>query len=149
MTFEDAISALGTELGFDLPVKEGEVRLDVSSSTEDEEPLTVSISEMQGLDGVLLSAEIGDVSTVKDLMPLLKANHGFSDTAGATLSIGDGLVYFEHFIPYSAIVRGEGEQIVKAFASYAIEWRSRLVDMEYLDAGVGAVPDAMQSSFRV
>ena len=149
MTFEDAIAALGAELGFDLPLQEGVARLEASSAAGDEDAVIVSLSEMQDVGGVLLSSDVGDVASVKDLKPLLEANHIFAETAGATLSIGDGHIYFELYVPLAAIGRDEGATVVKTFVVNVRDWRRRL-------AGIGdaaaesseAVSDDLQS-FRV
>lgn len=135
MTFETAMSSLGAELGFDLPVKEGVARLHVSSPDEDEDDIEVEFSASPNCGGVLLSAEVGDVDFVDDLRPLLEANHVFFETSGATLSIEDGIIYFERYIPFTIIGRFGGAPVVRAFVSSAMEWRRRIDEMDADDAG--------------
>lgn len=129
MTFEAAMSSLGAELGFDLPVRDGVARLEVSSEVGDEDDIVVEMSGTPNGDGVLFSSEVGDLDFVDDLRPLLEANHIFSETAGATLSIEDGIIYFERYLPFSAIARCGGEPIVKAFVASAMECRRRIDEM--------------------
>jgi len=126
MTFEDAMSSLGEELGFDLPVTEGAARLAANSADGGEDPLTVEFFETPDGGGALLSCEIGEVSTVGDLMPLLAANRLFADTSGASLSVADGRIYLEQQVPLFVIGRGEGAGFVKSFVLTAHEWRNRL-----------------------
>ena len=145
MTFEGAIGALGAELGFDLPVKEGVVWLEASSEGSGEAGISVSISEMPDAGGALLAAEVGDVAAVRDLQPLLEANHIFAETAGATLSIEDGRIYFEQYMPLTVIGRGEGERAVKVFVANAIEWRRRLAETPPAGPNEEPAPDSMQS----
>ena len=129
MTFESAIASLGDELGFDLPVEEGVSRLEASGAEEDGDGIVVEMSDMPDVGGVLLSSKVGDVADVNDLRPLLEANNAFAETAGGTLSIEDGFVYFEQCLPLHLIGRGEGETVVKAFISNALEWRRRIDNM--------------------
>ena len=130
MTFETAMSSLGAELGFDLPVEDGVARLEVSSEAEDEDDILVEMSGMPNGDGVLFSSEVGDIDFVDDLRPLLEANHSFSETAGTTLSLEDGIIYFERHVPFSAIGRFGGASTVKAFVASALEWRRRIDNMD-------------------
>ena len=130
MTFETAMSSLGAELGFDLPVEDGVARLEVSSEAEDEDDIVVEMSGMPNGDGVLFSSEVGDIDFVDDLRPLLEANHSFSETAGTTLSLEDGIIYFERYVPFSAIGRFGGASTVKAFVASALEWRRRIDNMD-------------------
>ena len=130
MTFETAMSSLGAELGFDLPVEDGVARLEVSSEAEDEDDIVVEMSGMPNGDGVLFSSEVGDIDFVDDLRPLLEANHSFSETAGTTLSLEDGIIYFERHVPFSAIGRFGGASTVKAFVASALEWRRRIDNMD-------------------
>ena len=129
MTFESAIAALGDELGFDLPVEEGVARLEASGAEEDEDGIVVELSDMPDVGGMLLSSKVGDVADVNDLRPLLEANNAFAETAGGTLSIEDGFVYFEQCLPLHLVGRGEGETVVKAFIANALEWRRRIDNM--------------------
>ena len=129
MTFESAIASLGDELGFDLPVEEGVARLEASGSEEDGDGIVVEMSDMPDVGGVLLSSKVGDVADVDDLRPLLEANNAFAETAGGSLSIEDGFVYFEQCLPLHLIGRGEGETVVKAFIANALEWRRRIDNM--------------------
>ena len=130
MTFETAMSSLGAELGFDLPVEDGVARLEVSSEAEDEDDIVVEMSGMPNGDGVLFSSEVGDIDFVDDLRPLLEANHSFSETAGTTLSLEDGIIYFERYVPFSAMGRFGGASTVKAFVASALEWRRRIDNMD-------------------
>ncbi len=136
MTFESAIAALGDELGFDLPVEEGVARLEASGAEEDGDGIVVELSDLPDMGGILLSSKVGDVAYVDDLRSLLEANHAFAETAGGTLSIEDGVVYFEQYLPLSLIGRGDGGTAVKAFVASALEWRSRIDDMGGDDTGV-------------
>lgn len=145
MTFEGAIGALGAELGFDLPIEEGVAWLEASSEGGGEAGISVAISEMPDVGGALLASEVGDVSAVRDLQPLLEANHIFAETAGATLSIEDGRIYFEQYMPLSVIGRGEGERAVKVFVANALEWRRRLAETPPAEPNEEASPDSMQS----
>ena len=129
MTFESAIASLGDELGFDLPVEEGVARLEASGAEEDGDGIVVELSDMPSMGGALLSSKVGDVADVDDLRPLLEANNAFAETAGGTLSIEDGFVYFEQRLPLHLIGRGEGETVVKAFIANALEWRRRIDNM--------------------
>ena len=129
MTFESAIASLGDELGFDLPVEEGVARLEASGAEEDEDGIVVELSDLPDMGGMLLSSQVGDVADVHDLRPLLEANNAFAETAGGTLSIEDGFVYFEQCLPLHLIGRGEGETVVKAFIANALEWRRRIDNM--------------------
>ena len=129
MTFESAIASLGDELGFDLPVEEGVARLEASGAEEDEDGIVVELSDLPDMGGMLLSSKVGDVADVNDLRPLLEANNAFAETAGGTLSIEDGVVYFEQCLPLHLIGRGEGETVVKAFIANALEWRRRIDNM--------------------
>ena len=63
---------------------------------------------------------------VTALQPLLEANHIFAETAGATLALADGHLYFEQYVPLTAIGRGEGAGIVKIFVVHARDWRNRI-----------------------
>ena len=126
MPFESAIAALGDELGFDLPVEEGVARLEASGAEEDGDGIVVELSDLPDMGGILLSSKVGDVAYVDDLRSLLEANHAFAETAGGTLSIEDGVVYFEQYLPLSLIGRGEGATAVKAFVASVLEWRSRI-----------------------
>ena len=129
MTFESAIASLGDELGFDLPVEDGVARLEASGAEEDGDGIVVEMSDMPDVGGVLLSSKVGDVADVDDLRPLLEANNAFAETAGGTLSIEDGFVYFEQCLPLHLIGRGEGETVVKAFIANALDWRRRIGNM--------------------
>ena len=129
MTFESAIASLGDELGFDLPVEEGVARLEASGAEEDEDGIVVELSDLPDMGGMLLSSQVGDVADVHDLRPLLEANNAFAETAGGTLSIEDGFVYFEQCLPLHLIGRGEGATAVKAFVASALEWRRRIDNM--------------------
>ena len=124
MAFDDAMSALGAELGFGLAADGGRVRIEASGG--DGGGIAVEMSDMPGAGAVLFSAEVGDVQSVEALQTLLEANHLFCETSGATLSAEDGRLYFERYVPLPAIGRGEGAAIVKAFASDALEWRRRI-----------------------
>ena len=135
MTFESAIASLGEELGFDLPVEEGVARLEASGVEEDGDGIVVELSDMPDVGGMLLSSRVGEVADVDDLRPLLEANNAFAETAGGTLSIEDGFVYFEQCLPLHLIGRGEGETVVKAFIANALEWRSRIDAMGGNDDG--------------
>ena len=53
----------------------------------------------------------------------------FAETAGGTLSMEDGFVYFEQCLPLHLVGRGEGETVVKAFIANALEWRRRIGNM--------------------
>ncbi len=130
MTFESAIAALGDELGFDLPVEEGVARLEASGAEEDEDGIVVELSDLPDMGGMLLSSQVGDVAYVDDLRSLLEANHSFSETAGTTLSLEDGIIYFERYVPFSAIGRFGGASTVKAFVASALEWRRRIDNMD-------------------
>ena len=129
MTFESAIASLGDELGFDLPVEEGVARLEASGAEEDGDGIVVEMSDMPDVGGVLLSSKVGDVADIDNLRPLLEANNAFAETAGGSLSIEDGFVYFEQCLPLHLIGRGEGETVVKAFIANALEWRRRIDNM--------------------
>ena len=113
-----------------LPVRDGVARLEVSSEAEDEDDIVVEMSGMPNGDGVLFSSEVGDIDFVDDLRPLLEANHSFSETAGTTLSLEDGIIYFERYVPFSAIGRFGGASTVKAFVASALEWRRRIDNMD-------------------
>ena len=135
MSFEDAIASLGAELGFDLPVEEGVARLEAAGGEADEDVIDVALSEMPDMGGALLSSEVGELSEVTALQPLLEANYIFAETAGATLSLEDGRIYFEQYVPISAIGRGEGTLVVKLFVAHVREWRRRLSGADGADAG--------------
>ena len=147
MSFEDAIASLGAELGFDLPVADGVAQLEAAGGEGD--VFDVALSEMPDVGGVLLSSEVGELSEVTALQPLLEANHIFAETAGATLSLADGHLYFEQYVPLSAIGRGEGTGIVKLFVAHARDWRQRIAGRNSADADtVETDISDMPSSFR-
>jgi hypothetical protein len=76
-------------------------------------------------------------------------NHIFAETAGATLSLADGHLYFEQYVPLSAIGRGEGAGIVKLFVVHARDWRQRIAGRNSADADtVETDISDMPSSFR-
>ena len=124
MTFEDAMSALGAELGFELAVVDGRVRIEAPGA--DGDGIVVEMSDMPDSGAVLFSSAIGDVPSAEALKPLLEANHLFGETAGATLSAEDGRLYFERYVPLPVVGRGEGAGVVKAFVACAREWRRRI-----------------------
>lgn len=124
MTFEDAMSALGAELGFELAVVDGRVRIEASGADDDD--IVVEMSDMPNAGAALLSSDIGETGSAETLKSLLEANHLFGETAGATLSAEDGRIYFERYVPFSVIGRGEGSDAVKAFVVDACDWRRRL-----------------------
>ena len=148
MTFDDAIASLGAELGFSLPVEDGVARLEAACAEGEADAITITISEMQDAGGALLSAEVGEAPAATDLRPLLEANHIFAETAGATLAIEDGRVYFEQYVPISFIGRGEGAPVVKLFAVHARNWRLRLAGTDGA-GGPGAPPGDLPASFIV
>ena len=126
MTFEEAMSALGSELGFDLAVEDGKASLEVVDAEGNDAAVVVELSEMRDGRGVLLSCDVGEVPSAGGLKQLLEANHMFGETSGATLSAEDGRLYFERYVPISVIGRGEGAEFVKMFVAEAKERRRRL-----------------------
>lgn len=149
MTFEDAIAALGAELGFAIPVENGVATLEAAGAGPDAEAIVIELSEAPDVGGVLLSSMVGELSDVTSLQPLLEANHIFAKTAGATLSIEDRHIYFEQYVPLSAIGRGEGARVVKIFAAHADDWRERIAGAESPNAAGGGDVIDMPSSVRV
>ncbi len=46
------------------------------------------------------------------------------------VSLEDGIIYFERYVPFSAIGRFGGASTVKAFVASALEWRRRIDNMD-------------------
>lgn len=125
MEFEDAIAALGKDLGIDLLVEDGVAGF-VATSQDGDEPLEVSISAMDDGESAVLSADLGELpATDADelMLRMLEANHLFESTGGATLSLEDGHAKLERYVNLVALQRGDGAKIVPLFVERARTWR--------------------------
>lgn len=139
MEFEDAIAALGKDLGIDLLVEDGVAGF-VATSQDGDEPLEVSISAMDDGESAVLSADLGELpATDADelMLRMLEANHLFESTGGATLSVEDGHAKLERSVGIVTLQRGgNGTGIVRPFVETARTWRARLAgDGERGDGG--------------
>ena len=145
MTYEELVAETGAEIGIEGFAPDADGVCVLASDIGE-----IMIMDCKGpREMVLLSAAVADVPPDADaaLLEALKANRGFRDTngatlsvdaetnhafaetAGGTLSIEDGFVYFEQCLPLHLVERSEGETVVKAFIANALEWRRRIDNM--------------------
>ena len=125
MEFEDAIAALGKDLGIDLVVEDGVAGF-VATSKDGDEPVEVSISAMDDGESAVLSADLGEMpSEGADglMLRMLEANHLFDATGGSSLSVEDDRAKLERSVNIVAIQRGDGAKIVPLFVEMARTWR--------------------------
>ena len=125
MEFEDAIAALGKDLGIDLVVEDGVAGF-VATSKDGDEPVEVSISAMDDGEHAVLSADLGEMPTDGAdglMLRMLEANHLFDATGGASLSVEDDRAKLERYVNLVALQRGDGAKIVPLFVEMARTWR--------------------------
>jgi len=124
MAFEDAMATLGKELGVDLSVEDGAAWF-LATPEDGGRQIEVSISVMDDGDSVALCADLGEMPSegASELMlRMLEANHLFSSTGGATLSVDDGRVKLERYVGLVNFERGEGANIIAPFLNTAKIW---------------------------
>ena len=125
MEFEDAIAALGKDIGIDLAVEDGVVAF-VATSKDDDEPIEISISAMDDGESAVLCADLGEMPSAgadELMLRMLEANHLFDATGGSSLSVEDDRAKLERHVNLVAFQRGEGAKIVLLFVEMARTWR--------------------------
>ena len=125
MEFEDAIAALGKNLGIDLAVEDGVVAF-VATSKDDDEPVEISISAMDDGESAVLCADLGEMPSASAdelMLRMLEANHLFDATGGSSLSVEDDRAKLERHVNLVAFQRGDGAKIVPLFVEMARTWR--------------------------
>ena len=123
MTFENIIASLAKELGLDMSAEDGTASFRVQ--TESGRQVEVSIFTMDDGESVELCAELGEVPSegAGDLMlRMLEANHLFSSTGGATLSVDEGHIKLERYAGIVEFERGDGTKIASRFLDTAKMW---------------------------
>ena len=128
MSFEDAIAALGAEFGGELSAEDGKAIFEVSSDDGDFEPVNFTLTYDPESETLLVSADAGAVdpeSGDEQLLKMLKANHMFSGTMGASFCVDDGRAKLERSIRLDAFWREGGKCILMSLFRTVQDWRER------------------------
>lgn len=132
MGFEDAVASLGRDLGIDLAVEDGVAEF-VAASADGGEQIDVTISELDDGVSAALCADLGEMPAKGAdglMLRMLEANHLFSATGGASLSVEDGRAKLERYVGIAALQRGDSARIVPPFVATARTWRRLIAGEE-------------------
>ena len=126
MSFEDAIAALGEEFGVELSAEDGAASFEVSSDDGDFEPVNFTLTYEPENEMLLVSADAGEVdleSGDEPLLKMLKANHMYSGTEGATFCLDGSRAKLESLISPEAFWREGGKSILMSLFRSVQAWR--------------------------
>ena len=124
MTFEDAIKSLGAEFGVDLEPEDGAVSFAIAG--DDGDSVDIVVREAEDRESADISADLGELPAAGGdalLLEMLEANHLFSGTGGASLSVDGTRAKLERRVPLTELGRGEGSRVLAPFLATAGRWR--------------------------
>ena len=129
MTFEDAINSLGSEFGAELEIEDGVAAL--TAHDDDGDEIDVILRSVENNEYADISSDLGELPSEGSeelMLKMLEANHLFSGTGGATLSIEEGRAKLERRVPLTELGRGEGAPVLTHFLATARKWRAALAN---------------------
>ena len=136
MQFDEALQQLGKELGLPLEIQDGRAAFEASFGGDgEEEPVTVEISSDDDDRFAILSTDIGEMpqdGVEAFATAMLEANHYFTETGGAALSIEGRRAMLERRVRLEELARGEGANIVYPFIDLAVRWRRKILQLSPL-----------------
>lgn len=125
MTFEDAINSLAAEFGTTLQIDDGAAVFTVHDD-DDADGIAVVLRPVENRECAVISADLGALPSdgaADAMLKMLEANHLFTGTGGATLSVEGDRAKLERCIPLQTLARGEAAPLLAQFLATARKWR--------------------------